>query len=525
LYDDANILSFPRRRESGISGTFLDSRLRGNDVLMSNLELLNVRVALPPRSAAGKLIVLTLTTSGYTKTCAGVSRREFLRVGSLGMGGLSLANLLAMRASGAAHDDPVSGKSVVLLFLHGGPPHIEFFDPKMTAPSEFRSITGEVQTRLPGVTFGSTFPKLAAIADKLTVVRSYGSKNAAHTYGGVASGNNPTKAAMSAIYARIAGTNHPRTGMPRNVFIRPEAIKQGLQLGRNFETTALPTVITSGELPKTFQAFDPSGGGQLTEAMRLKVAEDRLLDRRSLLGGLDQLRRQIDDSQLLDRASKYQQQAFEMITRGIADAFDLSKEDPRTLAAYDTTGIFDMAELNKYNDMRRTTNLLGHQMLLARRLCEAGCGFVTVSDCGWDYHANGNSPKGMTGIWPMGGQVDHAVSAFIEDLHERGLEKDILLAVTGEMGRTPRINKNGGRDHYGELTTLLMAGGGLKMGQVIGQSDSTASRPSTTPFDPRHLLGTIMRTLFHADVLRVTRGIPRELVSAIDGSRPIDGLL
>ena len=469
--------------------------------------------------------MLSITTSGSDRTCQGTTRRELLKIGALGIGGLSLPELLAAKANAATGDDPISGKAVVLLFLHGGPPHIEFFDPKMTAPAEIRSITGEVQTGLPGVTFGGTFPKLAAMTDKIAVVRSYRSKNASHTYGGVASGNNPTRAAMSAIYSRIAGTNHPQTGMPRNVLILPEAIREGLELGRNFETKALPTVTDAGELGKIYQAFDPSGGGPLTEAMQLKIAEDRLTDRRSLLGGLDQLRRQIDESKLLDRADKYQQQAFEMITRGIAEAFDLSKEDPRTLAMYDTTGVFNMADLTKYYDMHRVTNLLGHQMLLARRLCEAGCGFVTVSDCGWDYHANSNSPKGMAGIWPMGQQVDHAVSAFIQDLHNRGLEKDVLLVVTGEMGRTPRINKNGGRDHYGELTSLLLAGGGLKMGQVIGQSDNTASRPNTTPYDPRHLLGTIMHTLFNVDVLRVTRGIPRQLISIIDGSQPIDGLM
>ena len=111
-------------------------------------------------------------------------------------------------------------------------------------------------------------------------------------------------------------------------------------------------------------------------------------------------------------------------------------------------------------------------MLLARRLCEAGCGFVTVSDCGWDMHANRNSPQFMAGIYPLGHQVDHAVAAFIEDVRERGLSDKILLVVTGEMGRTPQLNKNGGRDHYGPLTPLLFAGGGLKMGQVIGQSDA-----------------------------------------------------
>src|SRR5205823_8751551 len=131
-----------------------------------------------------------------------------------------------------------------------------------------------------------------------------------------------------------------------------------------------------------------------------------------------------------------------VITRGVASAFDISKESPETIARYDTSRLFRREDLAKYYDMRRVSNLLGRQMLMARRLCEAGCGFVTVSDCGWDYHANGNSPKQMAGIYPMGGQVDHAVSAFIEDVRERGLSDKILLAVTGEMGRSPRINNN-----------------------------------------------------------------------------------
>lgn len=468
--------------------------------------------------------MLSIYGTGHNTTCAGPTRRELLKIGSLGLGGLTLPGMLATRAAASTSASPISGKSIVLLFLHGGPPHIEFFDPKMTAPSDIRSITGEMSTSVPGVTFGGTFPKLAALADKFSIVRSYGSKNAAHTYGKVASGDNSTGAAMSAIFAKIAGNNHPVTGMPRNVHILPEAVQPGLKLDTNFESGALPTVVDSGGLGKTYQAFDPSGGGPLTEALQLRIAEGRLTDRRALLSSLDHLRRQIDRSEVLDRVDNYQQQAFEMITRGIADAFDLSKEDEATRAMYDTTGIFRMEELTRYYDMRRATNLLGHQMLLARRLCEAGCGFVTVSDCGWDYHANANSPKNMAGIYPMGHQVDHAVAAFLEDIHNRGLQDDILLAVTGEMGRTPRINKNGGRDHYGELTPLLLAGGGLDTGGVIGQSDGTASRPSTTPYTPKELLGTILRTLFNLDVLRVTRGVPRDLLSVIESSRSIDGL-
>ena len=175
--------------------------------------------------------------------------------------------------------------------------------------------------------------------------------------------------------------------------------------------------------------------------------------------------------------------------------------------------------------MKRASNLLGLQMLMARRLCELGCGFVTVSDCGWDYHANNNSPKRMAGIWPMGGQVDHAVSAFIQDVHERGLSEKILLVVTGEMGRSPRLNKNGGREHYGNLTSLLLSGGGLKMGQIVGASDRHASEPATRPYDPKHLMSTVMHTLFDIGKLRVTDGIPKEVIDAITAGEPIEELV
>jgi uncharacterized protein (DUF1501 family) len=191
------------------------------------------------------------------------------------------------------------------------------------------------------------------------------------------------------------------------------------------------------------------------------------------------------------------------------------------ITRYDTSGLFKMEELTRWYDMRRASNQLGRQMLLARRLCEAGCGFVTVSDCGWDYHANGNSPKQMAGIYSMGGQVDHAVSAFIEDVRQRGLEDKILLAVTGEMGRTPRLNGNGGRDHYGELTPLLLFGGGLKMGQIIGQTDRQAGRALTDPYRPEHLLSTVMHTLFDVGRLRLEPDVPSEIIRLTEGARPI----
>ena len=459
---------------------------------------------------------------GQNRDCNGIHRRQFMQIGSLA--GVSLPMLLAHQAQ-ASEKNHLTGKSIVFLFLQGGPSHIEMFDPKMSAPVEFRSVTGEVKTKTAGLTLGGTFPNMAQQVDRFTLVRSFASRNSGHTYFSVSGANNPLKATMGAIYSRVAGTNNPLTGMPSNTIVVPEAIKPKLRFRTNFETNALPTLTTAGELGASYASFNPSGGGQLKSNMQLKVSEDRLTDRRALLQNLDKIKRQVDADGLLDGSDRFQQQAFDVITRGVADAFDLSKEDPRTVERYDTSKLFDMKKLNRFNDMYRSSNLLGHQMLLARRLCEAGCGFVTVADAGWDMHGNRNSLPRLTGMDPLGRQVDHAVSAFLDDVRQRGLSDKILLVVTGEMGRTPRINKRGGRDHYGGLTSLILAGGGLDMGQVIGRSDKHATRPATTPYYPKHLFGTIMRTMFDVGELRVTRGLPRDLLRVVEQSRPIPGLL
>ncbi len=460
-----------------------------------------------------------------TRTCQGFSRREFLRVGSLGLlGGFTLPGLLRARAAALSAGQGLKDRSVVLLFLQGGPSHIEFFDPKMSAPEDVRSMTGVVKTTTPGITFGGTFTKLARMTDRLAVVRSYASLNAGHTYLPVTGAGNPFKAAASALYARVAGTTRPGTGMPTNVLVLPEAVRPGLKLQGNFETGALPTLTTPGDLGSAYGAFDPGGGSQFLKDLSLTVPADRLDDRKKLLASFDTLRRDVDRSGALEGCDRFRQQAFDVIGRGVARAFDLSKEDARTVARYDTSKLFRLEDVTRWYDMRRGTNLLGKQMLLARRLCEAGAGFVTVSDCGWDMHANGNSPKKMANLPPMTSQVDHAVAAFLEDVKERGLEDRILLVVTGEMGRTPRRNRDGGRDHYADLTTLALAGGGLKMGQVIGQSDRTAAQPTTQRFTPKHLMATILHTLLDPGQVRLVAGLGR-VANVVSDGEPIAGLV
>lgn len=458
-------------------------------------------------------------------TCAGRTRRDFLRIGALGLGGLSLPWLLQEKARAeAGMNSALTGKSVVLLFLQGGPPHIETFDPHGDASAEICSATGEIATSLAGIRFGATFPRLAQMAHKIAVVRSFASKNSGHTYEKVTTGSSPLEASMGAIYSRIAGSNNAVTGLPTNCLILPEAVESGIKLQSNFESQAMHTLTPPGKLGATYAAFNPSGGGDLKADMQLATQGARFDDRRGLLAQLDGLRRQLDRSGELDGVNAYQQQAYEILTRGIADAFDLSKESAKTLARYDTSKLFRLEDWTKFHNMKRSSNQLGKQMLLARRLCEAGAGFVTVSDCGWDLHADGNSAPALDAMHPLGGQVDHAVSAFIEDIEARGMSEEVLLIVTSEMGRSPRRNGRGGRDHYGELTPLMLYGGGLKMGQVIGKSDSRAERPATRPYDPKNLLATVMHVLFDVTQLRLRTDLPSEF-SELFAYEPIRELI
>lgn len=472
--------------------------------------------------------MLSILDRACNHTCQGFSRREFLRIGGLSLfGGATLPALLnsrAQAANGYGSGKPVTGKSVVLLFLQGGPSHIELFDPKMSATAEVRSCTGEVKTSTPGLTLGGTFPKLAQLASQYSIVRNYGSRNGDHSYLSVTAAGNPLKAAMGALYTRVAGPINQKNGIPNNVLVLPEAVQPGLKLGSNFETSALPTLTSPGDLGPAYGAFDPSAGGQFKKLMEMQIDPARFDDRRALLGQMDLLRRQIDSSGVAETFGTIQQRAFDLVLSGVVKAFDLTKEDAKTIEKYDTSKLFRLEEATKWFDMKRSSNQLGKQLLLARRLCEAGVGFVTVSDCGWDMHCNNNSPKNMEGMKWLGNQVDHAVSAFLEDVRERGLSDKILLVVTGEMGRSPRRNRDGGRDHYGNLTPLLLAGGGLKMGQVIGESDKNAAMPAADPQTPANLLATIMRTALDANEIRTMTNLGKTADIVTNGN-PIPGLL
>jgi len=483
--------------------------------------------------------MFTIFTGQGSRACDGVTRRDFLRVGALGLSGFTLANLLQLRALAADSDAHVRDRAVVFLWLGGGPSQFETFDPKMTAPAEIRSVTGEIQTSIPGITFGSSFPKLAQRMNKLAIVRSFSTGTSDHASGpravlcGQDSGRNgPNKdleaPSMGAIYARLRGATHPKTGMPTyNLLTAPE-IAQEFRYQRSW----LADGTVSGRLAANYQPFHPEGeiaGGKgdtpvfrpppLLDNMQLKLPAEQLDNRRELLGQLDRISRQVDAFGGLESVDKLRQQAYEVLRSGIVQAFDLAKEDPKTLARYDTCNFQVGHKKGGYRP-----GALGKQMLLARRLCEAGAGFVIVQNSGWDMHDDGNNCGVLEGFNMLGPEVDHAAATFLEDVEQRGLSEKILLVVTGEMGRTPKKQSKGGRNHWSALAPLLLAGGGLKMGQVIGESDSTASSPKTTPIRPSNLMATLLQMLLDVGQLRVQPGLPRDLVQLVADGKPITEL-
>ncbi len=452
------------------------------------------------------------------------NRRGFLSVGGLALGGLSLADLLAVRAWGAAETvRPITDKSVVFVFMHGGPSQTETFDPKMNMPTGIASATGELTTAIPGITFGGTFGKLARLADKFSIVRSFKTGDGNHDIKPIVS-RHTFGANLGSLYARVAGQNRPKSGMPTNIALYPRAVDaMTMEAFKEFGDFEATGTLGSGVAP-----FAPSGGGELQEAMKLSLPMDRLDERRRLLTGLDQLKRSIDVLPAVSGIESLRHQAFETILGRVADAFDLSGERPATIARYDTAPLMrpDQIDSKWKNYPRYVDNAksLGKLMLLARRLCERGCGFVTVTtNFVWDMHSDVNNAGVEEGMRYMGLPFDHAISAFIEDVSARGLDEKILLVCCGEMGRTPRINKTGGRDHWGNLAPLLLYGGGLKMGRVIGQSTRDAAEPLSEPITIPNLIATVMHTLVNIGELRLQPGISADVLRAATAAEPIAG--
>ena len=424
-------------------------------------------------------------TSGHVN-CEGVSRRDVLRVGALGMGGLTLPALLRARAADAAAGRPVKDTSVVWLFLSGGPSHLDTYDPKPGAPAEFRGPFDAISTNVPGVEFGDLMPRQTRVMDKMAVVRtlSHGDGNHGSAVHWVATGVLHPPADLGApqiapfpgsVTAKVRGT-HPLTGVPPYISLQRMPTSDG------------PAYLGVGCSP-----FEATGPGRDNLTLHADVNLAQMRDRRKLRRSLDTLRRDVDARGMMNGLDSIEQQAFDLILGNRAGAaYDLGREDPRTVDRYGSG--------------------LGRQLLVARRLCEAGASFVGVEwsgtgkRYGWDNHRGvfeflrGNVPE-----------LDHAVATFVEDVAQRGLSKQILLVVMGEMGRTPKINQRAGRDHWPQVMFATLAGGGLKMGQVVGKSSAKGEFPETPAFHAQDLLATLYHVL----------GVDLRLQFNDNGGRPV----
>jgi hypothetical protein len=408
-------------------------------------------------------------TGGAYRDCDGVSRRRFLRAGVLGLTGLSLADMLRLRAARAESGQPTRDTSVILIWKGGGPSHLDMWDLKPEAPAEYRGEFKPIPTNVPGIVVGEHLPLSAQVMDKFAILRSVTHPDAGHESAShyLLTGYRPTNdipaqemPSYGAITARMRGPRRP--GLPAYVAV-PNPPRSSL----------------AGYLGVAYNPFavgsDPSQNNFSVRNLTLPngISLERLEHRRSVLQTIDTFRRDSDRSGLMDGLDAFTLKAFEMVTSPAArQAFAIGEEDAATRDLYGQTR-------------------LGQSLLLARRLVEAGVTFVTVDAGGWDTHAN-NFESLKSKKLP---DFDRAWAGLLRDMDRRDLLRDTLVLVWGEFGRTPRINQNAGRDHWPGAQSVVLAGGGMTMGQAVGTSDARAELPKERPLTPEDVLATMYHHL------------------------------
>ncbi len=419
--------------------------------------------------------MLTFWSKRSQLFCDGASRRSFLQVGALAAGGLTLPDLLRLRAQGATIPQS-KRKAVIMVTLGGGPSHIDLYDLKPDAPTEIRGEFKPIETVVPGLEISELLSEQARIADKFALVRNLQMSTSSHNQDQeVLSGflynprvpgakGNP-RPAFGSVVSRLRGG---ATGTPAYVSLRRDLINE------------VPLYAGPGHAP-----FVPIGEGLENLGLLKQMTLERFADRKALLQSLDQLRRHADAHAAVTGADAFAAQAFDILSSPqTREAFDLSRE------SNDMRQKYGFAGLPTYN----ANYLVLSKFLMARRLVEAGVPVVTLEAFGeWDTHANN-----FTTLRRIAPVVDRGISALISDLHERGLADDVLVVMWGEFGRSPRIatyNNTPGRDHHGNANFALFAGGGLNMGQVIGATDARGERPTGTPYTPQNILATIYHVL------------------------------
>ena len=444
--------------------------------------------------------MLTIASSNH---CAGrgTNRREFLRVGALGVAGLTLADLLRADARAGPASRP---KSVIYVVLGGGPSHIDMYDLKPDAPAEYRGPFKPIPTRLTGVQICELMPLQAGIMNQLALLRGIRSVENDHFLSEVYSGLPRTagqRPAFGSAVSRLAGNRSP---LPTYVSLDRATTDQ-------FEFEK-PYFAGSGHAP-----FRPFGSAvdDLTPVKSL----DQFADRKKLVSAFDTMRRDLDKSDAVRGLDRFQAQALDIMTSPkVRDAFDLSKEPDRLIASYGKGKFPHQTYKTIFYDWD------AKKFVLARRLVEAGARVVTLRVGDWDHHSseNGDIFLALRHLLPL---VDRSLHALVTDLQARGLDKDVLVVVLGEFGRTPKIGQPGpGREHWADAGCAILFGGGLKMGQVIGATDARAerSKSGTTTFQ------NIISTIYHvlgvnpAEQLTDFNGRPHYL---LDDREPIAELI
>jgi hypothetical protein len=400
------------------------------------------------------------------RLCDGLSRRGFFKVGALAVGGLTLVDVLRLRAQGpASPGEP--GKAVIMVYLNGGPSHVDLSDLKPDAPVEIRGEFRPTRTNVPGFDICELMPLQATIADKLAIIRNMKFQQQGHTppelFTGFLRGDRPS---IGSVVSKLRSDAGVRGAMPPYVYLGDANYVGG-----------------PGFLGKAHEAYIP-GGKAANLGLLGDVTMDRLEDRRALLKSFDALKRELDDARgSLEGMDAFTARALEMISSNKARAaFDVSREPEPVRQLYGK----------------------GVEFLQARRLVEAGVPVVTLTPrnhnvgpmCNgeWDHHDH--IFRCLRAVVP---QLDRSIFALVTDLHQRGLDRDVAVVVWGEMGRTPRVGTQrgttGGRDHWPQAGFALLAGGGLRMGQVIGATDARGEAPRGRAYTPQNVLATLYHVL------------------------------
>jgi len=421
--------------------------------------------------------MLSLQGGAHRGFCDGLTRREALRIGGLGMGGLGLADLLRAEAAAASGTGArPSHKAVIMVFLAGGPPHQDMFDLKPDAPVEIRGEFRPIPTNVPGISICEHLPRLAQVMDKVAILRSIADCRDEHDatvcltgYSRAESQQAGGRPSLGAVVSKVQGPVDP--AIPPFVGLSPKTIHTP------WGNPGQPGYLGLGHAP-----FTPNGPELASMTLPAGFSRARLEGRKGLLAAFDHLRRDVDTSGTLDGLDAFTRRAFEILTSSrMVEALDLSREDPRLRAKY---GIGDMDPVDDGPPC-----CMDH-FLMARRLVEAGVRVVTIGFGRWDYHSR-NFPQCRMRL----PKLDMGLSALIEDLHARGLDKDVSVVVWGEFGRTPRINPKGGRDHWAPVSCALLAGGGMRTGQVIGSTNRLGEVPKDRPIKIQEVFATLYHNL------------------------------